>query len=1140
MPGYKDLEQLEQDLQQLGACIDKFLTQQTTCVISNRLHNKQPCSTSKQPFQYTSPNLMSSRGRALLQKSSTSNSPGISSDVISTAKKRGLRTVSLQQVLKTIQKESGREDFAKPLKDKNPKARVRNLIGSFVKFEDLENKFKPEVGRFNKFPCAFDAAEMEKSYNNEKTPTCRQESKVSDKAILKSDSLKPESCKQDLVSMSKLENCTNQNLGSMSKQETLNKRELDSTSKPDTRGLSNNQDLVSIPKPETCQHLGSNKEEVSGSMSKPESHKQDFDSVSKQEESNKPDIGSNKPDVGSKKLDVGSNKPDVGSNKPDVGSMPKPASVSVPKSRNTKTSKLKHSKLNAAKKGKNKVKDQKKRGYCELCDNWYYSIKEHSRSLVHREFIQNDSNFNLLEQTISKLPTLEELVNSLTVKAEPDENHTTSLLNSDMPMLEAVSPNNPVTESRSNMSSQDMPVLKHVNFNKEESCDKENESPTKGASQKSKGSDTKEEDVKVIIEDLNDEGKDINGNNNKTEDIKCCELICTQSNLVPAEELQTKTEERFQRESSLPGVREGGFKSVSVSSNLLEKEESKSHTEPSLFSSNSLKTGKSDIALTSGKLSDVQSKCDILALDQTVESSQTSDAVLKDSSKGRQEIKGQGHVRNDSLSLQSCAELITGVHMVLDEPMSPSPYLSVDTDMLQDVHKHEESTETVKVIKEPENKGPCEKSSQSVSHVSVTNVTPPSNYVSTAGVRDSTLFAPPKQTFNLTMNSLDESNLSRHSITESSLLPDTCGPVSGVTRFTISDQTRSPKLQPSAKQANFMYSSSVGSERSLADKLDDIISKVVDGNSESSETRMPRSESSHPDGSESVSMESWISQYREACSTLDQEYSLEALGFQSDIEDIKCDKPYTGLQNVQDDSEKQIKCTNISPTFTELTTQKGTIENFHCVQKYLSLDCKDNKLRNGYHGNQEKMDESDAESDVTIGADLESVDNVMLQPMPKGITSPNTSETDSKTPKNEWQIRKSEVLSNKVKTKSNSRSKSPLSAKNLNRKSCIYSSSNSLDQWTASPTTGLKMKLFRKKTTPLTDISVKRRQKWTVQNSGDCKLVIKSAGGATMRRHKKRVCDEAEDSPGYHGNKRISKRRRLCFDGMYTETLLGF
>ena len=43
-----------------------------------------------------------------------------------------------------------------------------------------------------------------------------------------------------------------------------------------------------------------------------------------------------------------------------------------------------------------------------------------------------------------------------------------------------------------------------------------------------------------------------------------------------------------------------------------------------------------------------------------------------------------------------------------------------------------------------------------------------------------------------------------------------------------------------------------------------------------------------------------------------------------------------------------------------------------------------------------------------------------------------------------------------------------------------------------------------------------------------------------MRRHKKRVCDEAEDSPGYHGNKRISKRRRLCFDGMYTETLLGF
>ena len=54
-----------------------------------------------------------------------------------------------------------------------------------------------------------------------------------------------------------------------------------------------------------------------------------------------------------------------------------------------------------------------KSGYCEMCDVYYQDLKTHTQSEVHLKFISKGENFASLDEIISGLPTLPQLLSSL-------------------------------------------------------------------------------------------------------------------------------------------------------------------------------------------------------------------------------------------------------------------------------------------------------------------------------------------------------------------------------------------------------------------------------------------------------------------------------------------------------------------------------------------------------------------------------------------------------------------------------------------------------------------------------------------------------------------------------------------------------
>ena len=186
--GFKGARQLESDIVKLGGKVEKFLSRDVHCVITNKsaedLKRQSAGGSQNSPGSQTmpSPSFMT-RGRALLQKSVASR--GLScNDVITNAKSWGVDIQNVRTFLITLKHEQLRradeeEDDPKPLK----KTPIKHLQGFYIKFEDDSSQYRPEHQTFTEFPSLCESLFFPKKKNVEvaKTPntnTCKSRSNM--------------------------------------------------------------------------------------------------------------------------------------------------------------------------------------------------------------------------------------------------------------------------------------------------------------------------------------------------------------------------------------------------------------------------------------------------------------------------------------------------------------------------------------------------------------------------------------------------------------------------------------------------------------------------------------------------------------------------------------------------------------------------------------------------------------------------------------------------------------------------------------------------------------------------------------------------------------------------------------------------
>jgi len=182
---YGRIDQLEADICQLGGTIEKFLSKEVTCVVTNRtrtenalLHKdlSKPISTECQTLQPSAGlSRVMSRGQSILLRSNSLKDTPVCDPVVF-AQTWGIKIVSLDTVVQAIDKHMQtcnaspsvskqpteshlvmkRRKFSSPVvkadREHHSKLFLTKFTGAFVKFEDTQSNFRPFFKQYSIFP----------------------------------------------------------------------------------------------------------------------------------------------------------------------------------------------------------------------------------------------------------------------------------------------------------------------------------------------------------------------------------------------------------------------------------------------------------------------------------------------------------------------------------------------------------------------------------------------------------------------------------------------------------------------------------------------------------------------------------------------------------------------------------------------------------------------------------------------------------------------------------------------------------------------------------------------------------------------------------------------------------------------------
>lgn len=174
---YCRIDQLEADIHQFGGIIEKFLSKDITCIITNRgrVDNLKDVSASPS-LRPTCGNKVMSRGQSLLMRSNSLKDAS-ACDPVMFAQTWGIKTVTLDMVLKAIERQLStcapsspvskqsdkshdvkkkRKISATSVKEEDKESKIRPFVtkfsGPFVKFEDTQSNFRPFFHQYSSFP----------------------------------------------------------------------------------------------------------------------------------------------------------------------------------------------------------------------------------------------------------------------------------------------------------------------------------------------------------------------------------------------------------------------------------------------------------------------------------------------------------------------------------------------------------------------------------------------------------------------------------------------------------------------------------------------------------------------------------------------------------------------------------------------------------------------------------------------------------------------------------------------------------------------------------------------------------------------------------------------------------------------------
>ena len=156
---YSRLDQLEADIRQFGGIIEKFLSKEITCVVTNRGRAENfsqqkdvsvsTCSQSQSVRPSASGNRVLSRGQSLLMRSNSLKDTSVC-DPVSFAQMWGIETVTLDTVLQAIERQLPTCTPSSPASNRSTKSynKKRKFSGASVKFEDTESTSRPFLTKF--------------------------------------------------------------------------------------------------------------------------------------------------------------------------------------------------------------------------------------------------------------------------------------------------------------------------------------------------------------------------------------------------------------------------------------------------------------------------------------------------------------------------------------------------------------------------------------------------------------------------------------------------------------------------------------------------------------------------------------------------------------------------------------------------------------------------------------------------------------------------------------------------------------------------------------------------------------------------------------------------------------------------------
>jgi len=180
---YSRIDQLEANIRQRGGLIEKFLSKEITCVVTNRTKTDNYC---LQKSAFASPSNLNlcnpacgsrvmSRGQSLLMRSNSLKDVSVR-DPVAFAQTWGIKIVTLDAVVEAIDSQllacgtavpvsqstqplgvwKRRKCAAPAAKLKDPQSNaasfVTEFMGSFIKFEDLESNFRPFFHQYSTYP----------------------------------------------------------------------------------------------------------------------------------------------------------------------------------------------------------------------------------------------------------------------------------------------------------------------------------------------------------------------------------------------------------------------------------------------------------------------------------------------------------------------------------------------------------------------------------------------------------------------------------------------------------------------------------------------------------------------------------------------------------------------------------------------------------------------------------------------------------------------------------------------------------------------------------------------------------------------------------------------------------------------------